>query len=122
MYEIEITEHFSSAHRLRGQGSRCEDLHGHNWFVTVTLGAAELDEIGIAIDFKVVKELLAEVVGRLDHQYLNEVPPFDVQNPSAENLARFIYEEMALLLRGKAARMQRVKVAEGPRTAASYIG
>lgn len=122
MYEIEVTDHFSSAHRLREQGSACEHVHGHNWFVTVTLRCEDLDGIGLGIDFKVVKNHMGEVLGGLDHKDLNEIPPFDEVNPSTENLARFIFEQMAERLADTPARMHRVRVSEGPNTAATYIG
>ena len=122
MYEIEVTDHFSSAHRLREQGSACERLHGHNWFVTVTLRAEALDEIGLGIDFKVIKRHLKELLDVLDHQDLNTIAPFDEINPSTENLARYIYERLGERLEGQNARVHRVKVSEGPNTSATYIG
>lgn len=121
-FEIEVTDHFSSAHRLRDQGSACERMHGHNWFVTVTLRCETLDGIGLGVDFKVVKEALGDVLSGLDHKDLNEIPPFDEINPSTENLARFIFERMAERLEGAHARMHRVRISEGPNTAATYIG
>jgi 6-pyruvoyltetrahydropterin/6-carboxytetrahydropterin synthase len=122
MYEIEVTDHFSSAHRLREQGSACERMHGHNWFVTVTLRCGELDSIGLGIDFKVVKEILREVLGGLDHRDLNEVQPFDQINPSTENLARYVFERLAERLSDAPVRMYKVRISEGPNTAATYIG
>ncbi|MBW2261182.1 MAG: 6-carboxytetrahydropterin synthase QueD [Deltaproteobacteria bacterium] len=122
MYEIEVMDHFSSAHRLRDQGSACERMHGHNWFVTVTLRSETLDDIGLVIDFKVVKKDLGEILDVLDHQDLNAIPPFDEINPSTENLARHIFEQMAQRLAGAAARVHGVRVSEGPNTAATYYG
>ena len=121
-YEIEVTDHFSSAHRLRDQGSACERMHGHNWFVTVTLRSETLDDIGLVIDFKVVKKHLKEILGVLDHQDLNAIPPFDTINPSTENLARHIFEQMSGRLAGAAVGVHRVRVSEGPNTAASFYG
>ena len=122
MYEIEVTDHFSSAHRLREQGSACERMHGHNWFVTVRLRSERLDDIGLVIDFKVVKRHLREILGVLDHKDLNAIPPFDTMNPSTENLARHIFELMSERLAWTAARVHAVRVSEGPNTAATYIG
>jgi 6-pyruvoyltetrahydropterin/6-carboxytetrahydropterin synthase len=121
-YEIEVTDHFSSAHRLREQGSACERMHGHNWFVTVTLRSEQLDGIGLVIDFKVVKKHLKEILGVLDHQDLNAIPPFDEINPSTENLARHIFEQMSRRLSGGPAAVHGVRVSEGPNTAATYYG
>lgn len=121
-YEIEVTGHFSSAHRLREQGSACERMHGHNWFVTVTLRSETLDDIGLVIDFKVVKKHLGEILDALDHRDLNAIPPFDAINPSTENLARHIFEQMSGRLEGAAAGMHAVRVSEGPNTAATYYG
>lgn len=122
IYEIEVTDHFSSAHRLREQGSKCENLHGHNWFVTVKLRGPKLDSIGLLVDFKVVKTHLETLLDTLDHHELNCVPPFDEINPSTENLARFIFLKMAEALADTGARMHSVRVSEGPNTAATYFG
>ena len=121
MYEIEVTDHFSSAHRLRGEGSCCENLHGHNWFVTVFVRCRDLDGIGIGIDFKAVKREMEGVLAALDHRDLNSVPPFDAQNPSAENIARFVLVEMQRRLSGHRAKVHRVRVSEGPNTAATCM-
>jgi len=122
MYEIEVTDHFSAAHRLRDQGSECEKIHGHNWFVTVVVRCSDLDAIGLGIDFKVLRTHLAHVIAGLDHMLLNDVPPFDGINPSTENLARFVFERMRERLGSSPARMHRVRISEGPNTAATYVG
>lgn len=93
MYEVSRESFFSAAHRLREYGGKCEALHGHNWRVRLNVRARELDELGMVLDFKVLKATLREVLERLDHKLINEVPPFDEVNPSAENLARYIAEE-----------------------------
>ena len=93
MYEISVREHFDAAHALRGYRGKCENLHGHRFEVVVTLRATELDEIGLAYDFAVLKRHLREISARFDHAYLNDVPPFDQVNPSSENIAATIYEE-----------------------------
>ena len=95
MYEIKVTNRFAAAHNLREFHGRCENLHGHNWFVEAVVRAAELDKIGLAVDFGVVKKLLAEVLDLLDHQYLNEKDEFKAQNPSSENIAKFIFDRLA---------------------------
>jgi 6-pyruvoyltetrahydropterin/6-carboxytetrahydropterin synthase len=120
-WEIEVTDHFAAAHRLREQGSACENVHGHNWFVTVFARCDGLDRIGLGIDFKIVKSHLHEILDGLDHKDLNCVPPFDTTNPSTEHLARFVWERMSERLAGSPARIARVRVSEGPNTAATYV-
>ena len=94
-YYLTVKGEFAAAHRLREYEGNCERLHGHNWKVEATVVAAELDGRGMAVDFRTVKNALSAVLSRLDHGYLNEIPPFDAEwNPSSENLARFIFEGM----------------------------
>ena len=95
MYEVSRDDVFSAAHNLRDYGGKCEALHGHNWRVRISVRAEQLDHLGMVIDFKELKKAMVEVLELLDHHYINEVPPFDRLNPSAENLARFIGEEVA---------------------------
>lgn len=95
MYEISVEETFAAAHNLRGYKGKCEDLHGHNYKVRVTLAGKELDATGLLYDFVHVKQAIQSVIRVLDHKYLNELPPFDTVNPSAENIARYIYDETA---------------------------
>ncbi len=99
MYFLNVTESFASAHALRGYGGPCERIHGHNWRVEVTVTARELDEQGLAIDFRVLKGHLTEICQRLDHRFLNDLEPFDRINPTSENLARHLAEEMKQRLR-----------------------
>jgi 6-pyruvoyltetrahydropterin/6-carboxytetrahydropterin synthase len=129
MYELTIDTHFSSAHNLREYGGACERLHGHNWKVSVTVEAGELDRLGMVVDFKALKEKTEKVVKRLDHQYLNEVPPFkekeeknkkNGKNPTAENLAEFIFGELKKALEDGTVRLKRVKVWESEKAAAAY--
>lgn len=95
MYELTIKAHFDAAHALRGYPGECRNLHGHTWDIEVTVAAEKLDEIGIVYDFKLLKDDLNAVLDRYDHAYLNEVAPFDELSPTAENLARVIYEQLA---------------------------
>lgn len=96
MYKISATTKFAAAHSLRGYEGACEKLHGHNWSVKAILGTDELDEVGIAYDFKLLKKDLNEIVDLYDHEFLNEIPPFDKQlNPTSENLAKYIFEQLA---------------------------
>jgi len=94
MYKLNIETDFSAAHNLRGYEGKCENLHGHNYRVKVQVSGSELDQIGMLADFKVLKQIIEEVVERVDHSYLNEVEPFNEVNPTAENIARCICEEV----------------------------
>ena len=94
MYELTVKAHFDAAHALRGYPGECRNLHGHTWDVEVTVGGTQLDEIGIVYDFKTLKDDLNEVLADYDHAYINEVAPFDKLTPTAENLARVIYERL----------------------------
>lgn len=94
MYEISAFGHFDAAHFLRGYPGKCANIHGHRWKVEITLQGEKLDEMGILIDFMDVKTMLKEVLKVFDHKMINDVPPFDDLNPTAENIARFIYGQM----------------------------
>jgi 6-pyruvoyltetrahydropterin/6-carboxytetrahydropterin synthase len=93
MYEVSVDETFAAAHNLRGYKGKCEDLHGHNYKVRVTLAGKEVDSVGLLYDFVHLKQVIQSVIRSLDHKYLNELSPFDVVNPSAENIAKYIYEQ-----------------------------
>jgi 6-pyruvoyltetrahydropterin/6-carboxytetrahydropterin synthase len=120
MYVLVVREEFSAAHRLPSTGGKCEGLHGHNWKVEVQVWAEELDGSGMAIDFQDLKGLTWEVVKELDHQYLNELPAFQQRNPTAENLARYIYERVVERLPQGRVMMDQVCVWESETTAATY--
>lgn len=94
MYELTVRDHFDAAHSLRGYPGECRRLHGHTWDVEVTVEGETLDEIGIVYDFKALKDDLRMVLDDYDHVFLDEVPPFDALNPTAENLARVICERI----------------------------
>ena len=93
MFEVSVEETFSAGHALRGYKGKCENPHGHNYRVRVTLEGQQLDSIGLLFDFTHVKRALREVIGGLDHQFLNDLAPFDAVNPSAENLAKFFHDQ-----------------------------
>jgi 6-pyruvoyltetrahydropterin/6-carboxytetrahydropterin synthase len=94
MFEVTIEESFAAGHALRNYRGKCENVHGHNYRCQVTIEGAQLDEIGLLVDFVELKRVVHSVLDRLDHQWLNEFPPFDVLNPSAENMARYIYQQV----------------------------
>jgi 6-pyruvoyltetrahydropterin/6-carboxytetrahydropterin synthase len=93
MFEVTVEKSFAAGHFLRNYKGKCENPHGHNYKVLVTLQSEHLDQAGLLLDFKDLKGVIREVVARLDHQMINEVKPFDEVNPSAENLARYFYQE-----------------------------
>ena len=95
MYKIKVESDFSAAHNLRGYKGKCEELHGHNWKVEAEVKAKILDKDGLALDFKILKERLNSVLEVLDHKYLNEVPYFKKNNPTSENIAKYIYDKLA---------------------------
>ena len=95
MFEVTVEAGFSSGHYLRNYHGKCENPHGHNYRVLVTLEGEELDEAGLLLDFKLLKTLLRPVVERLDHLMINDIEPFTELNPSAENLARYFYQQTA---------------------------
>lgn len=94
MYELTVKEHFDAAHALAGYPGECQNLHGHTWDVEATVEGEALDSIQIVYDFKSLKDDLRAVLSAYDHGFLNEVPPFDVLSPTAENLARVIFEAL----------------------------
>ena len=94
MYRVSVRKHFDAAHYLRNYKGKCEQLHGHRLEVVVVLETQELDEIGLAFDFSEIKRYLQEILGRFDHQCMNDIPPFDEINPSSENMATTIYREL----------------------------
>jgi len=120
-YEIKVEGTFAAAHALRGYGGPCERLHGHNFKVTAVARAERLDEVGIALDFKVFSSHLGEVLELLDHRNLNELPAFDKRNATAENVAAFVYEQLAPRLESTGAELSRVTVEESSKYAASFI-
>jgi len=93
MYEVTVERGFSSGHYLRNYKGKCENPHGHNYKVRITLRGQKLDHAGLLLDFKDLKQVMRPVIERIDHQMLNEIEPFTEINPSAENLARFFYDE-----------------------------
>jgi len=94
MFQVSVEETFSSGHALRGYKGKCENPHGHNYRVQVTLEGPQLNHIGLLIDFTHLKEVMRAIIKRLDHQFLNDLEPFTTINPSAENMAKYFYDEI----------------------------
>ena len=120
MYELTVESGFSAAHRLREYRGKCENLHGHNWRVEVTIGSSKLDNKGMVIDFRKIKEKLGRVLDKLDHIYLNELPEFKKINPTSENIAAYIYSKLKNLISGKKIIIKKVSVWETKDSSATY--
>jgi len=122
MYEVSVDETFAAAHNLRGYKGKCENLHGHNYKVRVVLAGKELDSVGLLYDFVHLKQVIQGVIRTLDHKYLNETPPFDKLNPSAENIARHIFDQTSKQLQPSpnGAGIASITVWETETTAATY--
>jgi len=123
-YELSVSAEFCAAHRLNNYPGDCCRTHGHNWGVTVFVRCHELDALGMGVDFREIKALMREALSGLDHACLNDLPPFAQDNPTAENIARRLHEELARLLAqrlpGGRARVARVRVTETPGAEVSY--
>jgi 6-pyruvoyltetrahydropterin/6-carboxytetrahydropterin synthase len=117
MFKVKVKKDFAAAHNLRGYSGNCENLHGHNFLVEAVLSGDSLDECGMLVDFKVFKKELSDILNRLDHQYLNEISPFDEINPTSENLAKYIFEELKKVFGEKT---ESVKVFETLTASAEY--
>jgi 6-pyruvoyltetrahydropterin/6-carboxytetrahydropterin synthase len=120
MYELVVEQHFEAAHFLRGYQGKCENLHGHRYSVVVRLKTDKLNKIGLAYDFTEIKLHLKDIMGRLDHVCLNDIPPFDKINPSAENIATTIYNELKAKLADESVKIAAVEAWENPLQGAIY--
>ena len=120
MFVLKIVTDFASAHSLRNYPGDCSRLHGHNWQVEVSVSSQVLDDNGIAIDFREIKKQTKLVIKRVDHQYLNEIEPFDVLNPTAENIAKYFFDEVGLLINNESVKVKEVMIWETPRSAVTY--
>ena len=120
MYEVTIETHFSSAHRLRHYNGECERLHGHNWSARISITSEKLDDLGMVMDFRELKDRTNQLIRRFDHQYLNEVPPFTELNPTTENISRYIFDELSETINADSVEVSEVTVWESPSCFASY--
>jgi 6-pyruvoyltetrahydropterin/6-carboxytetrahydropterin synthase len=119
MFEISVEDTFAAGHSLRNYRGKCEKVHGHNYKVRVTIEGETLNEAGLLADFVEIKGLLHTVMDRLDHEFLNEIPPFDTVNPSAENMAKYFHDEIAGGLPG-GVRISSVRIWETDTSIATY--
>jgi 6-pyruvoyltetrahydropterin/6-carboxytetrahydropterin synthase len=122
MFQVSVDETFSSGHALRGYKGKCENVHGHNYKVRVTLEGPQLDSTGLLYDFTHLKRVIREIVGGVDHKFLNDLAPFDVINPSAENLAKYFYDETTRQMNAMpdGARITSITIWETDTTSATY--
>jgi 6-pyruvoyltetrahydropterin/6-carboxytetrahydropterin synthase len=120
LFFLNVIETFSAAHLLRGYEGACSKLHGHNWKVRVCVKTKEQDEIGMAMDFGVLKTILSNILNNLDHSYLNEIVPFTERNPTSENLAKYIYECIEKELQDKPVAISEVEVYESEKSSVIY--
>jgi len=111
-FELMVRTDFAAAHSLRGYPGDCARLHGHNWRVELFVECSELDELGLAIDYKLLKRELKQALAPWDHYNLNDIPPFDAINPSSENVAMILYEEMSRRLDNERIRVSRIVIGE----------
>ena len=120
MYQVSVAQHFDAAHFLRGYRGKCEALHGHRFQVVARVRATEVDDVGLAYDFAELKSHLGDILSRLDHTCLNEVAPFDKINPSSENIATTIYQELRSKLAGTPVYLACIEVWESPQSSVAY--
>lgn len=120
MFEVSVKSSFSGAHRLRGYRGKCEEFHGHNWDVEACVGAKRLNDIGLALDFKLLKQRLNDVLAKFDHSDLNKLTFFKKANPSAENIAKYIYINLKKSLKIKGIKLTCVRVWETRDSCATY--
>jgi 6-pyruvoyltetrahydropterin/6-carboxytetrahydropterin synthase len=120
MYQVSVEQHFDAAHFLRGYRGKCEALHGHRFRVVVRVRAHGVDKLGMAYDFTELKRHLGDILSRLDHTCLNDLAPFDRINPSSENIAATIYDELQAMLASTPVSLACVEVWESPQSGVAY--
>jgi len=119
-YTLKIVTDFASAHTLRGYPGACQRMHGHNWKVEVEVVATRLDDLGMGIDFKEIKQATRKIADQLDHRYLNELEPFTKINPTAENIAAHFYRALSGMLNNQDVRIHTVTLWETERACVRY--
>ena len=122
MFQVSVDETFSAGHALRGYKGKCENPHGHNYKVRIILEGPGLDSIGLLFDFTHLKRVIRDIIDGVDHKFLNDQAPFDVINPSAENLAKFFYDETSrqMTVMPQGVRIAAVTIWETDTTSATY--
>ncbi len=120
IYTLKIVTDFAAAHTLQNYDGACNRMHGHNWKVEVIVKATRLDIAGMGVDFKIMKQETKKIADRLDHYYLNDIPPFDKINPTAENLAKYFHDELSVCLNNEVISVAAVTMWETERACATY--
>lgn len=120
MFTVKVCSDFSAAHALRGYVGNCARVHGHNWKVEVALRVGELDDIGISVDFRTIRKQTKNIIAQLDHQFINEIKPFDMINPTAENLAKYFFQTLVKQFNTPIIRVADVTIWETDRAGVSY--
>jgi 6-pyruvoyltetrahydropterin/6-carboxytetrahydropterin synthase len=120
MYHLMIKTSFAAAHNLINYQGDCENLHGHNWRVEVTVAARELDNAGLGIDFKILKKKTKQLLSELDHKYLNDLEPFKSASPSSENISCYLFNRLSQDLNNANVTVEQVNVWESENACASY--
>jgi len=121
MFEVSVEQSFASGHALRNYHGKCENVHGHNYKVRITVQGEQLDSTGLLVDFAEVKRLMGDVIDYLDHRFINDLAPFDVVNPSAENIAKYFYDRVSGGLSGAGGvQVSEVKIWETETSSALY--
>ncbi len=121
MYKLNVTSQFSSAHKLINYDGPCKNLHGHNWKVRVGIFCEKTDELGLTIDFGIVKDELNKIIDRLDHHFLNDLDCFKGENPTSENIAKYFYKEMQANIDVEGCRIADVEVWESDKSSMIYF-
>ena len=121
MYELKVITRFAAAHQLTMVGTKCENMHGHNWKIEVFVAGENLDGAGVLVDFGVIKKHVADIMSLLDHKYLNELTFFEQKQPSSENIAYLVATELQQRIDDSAVRVSRVTAWESDDAAATYI-
>ena len=120
MFKLIVKKEFSSAHILHGHPGNCKRMHGHNWLVEAEVQGDNTNEIGMVIDFKDIKNNLREIISNLDHQFLNDLEPFINENPTAENISKYIYKELSNNINTDTIKVSKIKLWETSNSAVTY--
>ncbi len=120
IYTLKVLTDFAASHILHGHPGACSRLHGHNWSVEVEIKATVLDHLGMAVDFHDIKKATREICDRLEHRHLNDIPPFDKINPTAENIAAYLYRELGDVLRRPGVQVSAIALWETDRCGVRY--
>jgi 6-pyruvoyltetrahydropterin/6-carboxytetrahydropterin synthase len=120
VYKINVSSHFSAAHQLRGYEGACRNVHGHTWKVRVGVLCETTDEMGMAMDFNVLKKVLHRLIDSLDHKFLNDLDMFQTLNPTSENVARYLYKQLREQINLPRARIADVEVWESDKSSVVY--